>query len=143
MKAANIHLGELYAIKISGKLAFVEITSYRYPRGFDVRNQATGRTIVLHSAARLRWNETLRRRGLEYYADLTACRPTAPPAARANVAGDFEGCEAELNAAQIRWEAKARPDADGIDALLAVALLYAAANPTGSSHDEPGGLLPR
>jgi hypothetical protein len=110
MKAKNVHVGERYAMTISGKRAIVIVTdSYdaHADRHVVVRNEATGRTIILRSARRLKYNVTLRDRAVAYYAALAAGRePVDYSNARGTISGDFDGCQDAIDRARRFYELK-------------------------------------
>ena len=95
MKAINIHIGDVYEIRISGRPARVRVMSARPDGGFVVANERTGRVLVLRSGRRLRCNLTLFDAAVARYADLAAGNDPGE-ATRTVQAGDFDGCEAEL-----------------------------------------------
>jgi hypothetical protein len=95
MRAHNVHIGDIYEIRISGKLAQVRLTATAPGGGYFASNIKTGRIIRLKSGRRLRYNVTLLQQAKAYYADLAAGNdPDKPP--RTVTPGDFDGCEAEL-----------------------------------------------
>jgi hypothetical protein len=53
MRAQNIHVGDHYAITISGKRAVVRLDRANPGGGFDATNVRTGRSIRLKSGRRL------------------------------------------------------------------------------------------
>jgi hypothetical protein len=54
MKKHSVHIGAIYIVKVSGKLARVRITRECDYGGWYGTNLATGRQIRIRSAARLR-----------------------------------------------------------------------------------------
>jgi hypothetical protein len=95
MRAHNVHVGDIYEIRISGKLAQVRLTAAAPGGGYFASNVKTGRIIRLKSGRRLRYNVTLFELAKTALADLAAGNPNATTG-RAVRAGDFDGCEAEL-----------------------------------------------
>lgn len=95
MRAHNVHIGDVYEIKISGRLAQVRIMRALPGGGYHAGNIKTGRILVLKSGRRLRYNVTLFEAAKTALADLAAGNPNATTG-RAVRAGDFEGCEREL-----------------------------------------------
>jgi len=55
VKKAQIQIGHTYRAKVSGKLADVRITGESRYGGWDGVNVATGRTVRIKGAARLRY----------------------------------------------------------------------------------------
>lgn len=105
MKAANVHVGDRYAITISGKPAVVVIDQVHFRGGWYATNERTHRQIILKSARRLKYNVTLRDYAIAYYADLAAGRtPWDGTGARATIAGDYDGCEREIERARLQSE---------------------------------------
>jgi hypothetical protein len=90
MKAINVHVGDVYAVKVSGKIADVKIVSVHPSGGWNGVNVATKRDVRLRTAARLRYNVTLKTRVDEYHADLAAGRTPVVPTRNA-IAGDYDG----------------------------------------------------
>lgn len=60
MKAADVHVGEIYEVKVSGILARVKITGKSPYGGWNGINTATGREIRIKTGGRLRSNLTVR-----------------------------------------------------------------------------------
>lgn len=57
MKAAEVRIGDRYIAKVSKKIVTVRIVDKsRYRNGWEAVNEATGRTIHIKTAARLRAN---------------------------------------------------------------------------------------
>ncbi len=55
MKKADIVIGGIYAVKVSGRIVPVRITRPGCFRGWEGKNLETGRMIQIKSAARLRY----------------------------------------------------------------------------------------
>lgn len=55
MKKAEVHIGENYVAKVSGKLTCVRIERESPHGGWDATNVNTGRHIQIKSAQRLRY----------------------------------------------------------------------------------------
>ncbi len=55
MKAADVKIGSVYIVKVSGKLQPVRITQERPGGGWRGMNVNTGRVIDFRSAGRLRY----------------------------------------------------------------------------------------
>ena len=53
MKAINVHVGEVYEVRVSGNLARVRIVCVHPSGGWNGINEATGREIRLRSGRRL------------------------------------------------------------------------------------------
>ena len=54
MQKQNVHIGTTYVVKVSGRLAKVQITREHDRGGWYGTNLATGREIRIRTAARLR-----------------------------------------------------------------------------------------
>jgi len=54
MKASQVKIGEVYTVKVSGKLTDVRITGESQYGGWDGINEATGRGVRFKTAGRLR-----------------------------------------------------------------------------------------
>lgn len=54
MKKAEVEIGSLYTVKVSGKIGIVRITRESLYGGWYGRNVATGREVRIKTAARLR-----------------------------------------------------------------------------------------
>lgn len=91
MKAKNVHVGDVYAVKVSGKIAEVKIDFETLPRGWVGTNLATGRTVLVKTAARLRYNVTLKTAADEYYAARKAGVEPPPAIGRTTSSGDYDG----------------------------------------------------
>jgi len=58
MKKANVEIGNIYIVKVSGKLAKVKLTSVSIYGGWVGTNLTTGREVRIKTAARLRLEVT-------------------------------------------------------------------------------------
>lgn len=62
MKTHEVHVGKVYAARVSGKLAPVYLLRESHYGGWDGRNEVTKYPVRIRSAARLRfevaWDET-------------------------------------------------------------------------------------
>src|ERR1019366_4382648 len=54
MKAKEVKIGHVYIVKVSKKLAKVEITGESIYKGWNGRNLATGREVYIRTAGKLR-----------------------------------------------------------------------------------------
>ena len=54
MKKANVEIGNIYIVKVSGKLAKVKLAGFSPYGGWVGTNLATGREVRIKTAARLR-----------------------------------------------------------------------------------------
>lgn len=55
MKKRDVQIGGRYYAKVSGSVVVVRITAFLYSRsGWEAVNEATGRTVQIKSAQRLR-----------------------------------------------------------------------------------------
>jgi hypothetical protein len=93
MKAKNVHVGDVYAVKVSGAIADVRVDAARPSGGWVGTNVGTGRQIVLRTAARLRFNVTLRDAAKAFYERRAAGLPDESPLDRTTIAGDYDGSE--------------------------------------------------
>lgn len=59
MKAKDVQLGKIYVVKVSGKLARVQLTKVRAAGGWYGTNLKTGKYVLLRTAARLRQESRL------------------------------------------------------------------------------------
>jgi hypothetical protein len=96
MRAHNVHVGDVYEIKISGRPARVRLMQALPGGGYHAVNIKTGRAIRLRSGRRLRYNVTLFEQAKAYYADI-ALGNEPSQRGRDVIEGDFDGCEAELS----------------------------------------------
>jgi hypothetical protein len=55
MKKREVEIGGVYAAKVSGRVVAIRIDRESPYGGWDATNLATGRTVHVRSAARLRW----------------------------------------------------------------------------------------
>jgi len=107
MLARDVYIGEEYAVKVSGKLTRVRIVAANPHGGWDGVNVATGRSVRLRTAGRLRSNQTVADRARLHYTDLAA--EAALPPSRPVTMGDFTGVEAELDRLAAARRVFARP----------------------------------
>jgi hypothetical protein len=61
MKKAEVEIGESYEAKVSGRIATVTITSVCHYGGWYAKNMATGKTIRIKGAQRLRKHVPIQR----------------------------------------------------------------------------------
>ena len=61
MRAKDVHIGETYVAKVSGKLADVRIDAVSPHGGWDGTNTDSGRSVRIRSPQRLRFNRTVSR----------------------------------------------------------------------------------
>jgi hypothetical protein len=55
MKKAQVSVGKTYAVKVSDRIVPVTLTEESPYGGWNGRNEATGRTVRIRTAARLRF----------------------------------------------------------------------------------------
>lgn len=55
MKKNEVQLGGIYVAKVSGRLVRVRLERQSRYGGWEATNLATGRSVHIRSAARLRW----------------------------------------------------------------------------------------
>lgn len=55
MKAINVKIGSVYAVKVSGKLSPVLLVNENSNGGWDGKNQQTDRSVRIKSARKLRY----------------------------------------------------------------------------------------
>ena len=55
MKGKDVQIGETYIVKVSGKLAPVQILRVSPYGGWDGRNRATGRDVHIRGPGRIRY----------------------------------------------------------------------------------------
>ncbi|MEW6737640.1 MAG: hypothetical protein AB1489_40545 [Acidobacteriota bacterium] len=58
MKKADVKIGNIYVVKVSGKLTTVRLTRPSPYGGYEGINVATGRKVRIKSAAKLRYEAT-------------------------------------------------------------------------------------
>ena len=64
MKKTEVHIGETYAVKVSGRIVPVRLDRESSYGGWEGRNLRTGRRVHVKTAARLRYPWRLRVRAV-------------------------------------------------------------------------------
>ncbi len=93
MKAINVHIGEVYEVRVSGQLAWVRITAASPYGGWVGVNEATRHEVRLRTAGRLRCNLTLRDFTRAFVAAKKAGTDPGPPFSRSVKSSDYDGTE--------------------------------------------------
>jgi hypothetical protein len=108
MKAKDVHIGETYEVKVSGKIQPVRITAESPYGGWVGINTETGREVRFRTAGRLRINITVRDAVYHYYRQ--GCPEGGSGLGRPVTTGDFPS--ADLGARIGKRDAALQADLD-------------------------------